>query len=81
MDLGISGRRAIVTGGSSGLGLATAKALAAEGVRVVIVSRDASNLARAVSEFAPGSAVDALVADVADPERVVTMVHEARDIL
>jgi len=81
MDLGISGRRAIVTGGSSGLGLATAKALAAEGVRVVIVSRDASNLARAVSEFAPGSAVNALVADVADPERVVTMVQEARDIM
>lgn len=81
MDLGISGRRAIVTGGSGGLGLATAKALAVAGVRVVIVSRDAANLARAASEFAPGSEVDTLVADVADPERVVTMVHEARDIM
>ena len=81
MDLGIAGRRAIVTGGSSGLGLATAKALAAEGVRIVIVSRDAANLARAVAEFAPGSVVDTLVADVGDRTQVDTMVREARGIL
>ena len=44
MELGIIGRRALVTGGSSGLGLATAKALAADGVSVVIASRSAEKL-------------------------------------
>ena len=40
MDLGIAGRTAAVAGASSGLGLAAARALAAEGVRVAICSRD-----------------------------------------
>jgi 3-oxoacyl-[acyl-carrier protein] reductase len=40
MDLGISGRRAAVAAASGGLGLATARALAAEGVRVAICGRD-----------------------------------------
>ncbi|MSZ37060.1 MAG: SDR family NAD(P)-dependent oxidoreductase, partial [Actinobacteria bacterium] len=39
MELGISGRRALVTGASSGLGLATARALVAQGVHVVIAAR------------------------------------------
>lgn len=81
MDLGISGRRAVVTGASSGLGLSTAKALALEGARVVIVSRDGDKLARALDEFPAGSVVDALTADVADPERVDTMLREAREMM
>ena len=39
MDLRLAGKRAIVTGGSRGIGLATGRALAAEGVRVALVSR------------------------------------------
>lgn len=81
MQLGIEGRRAVVTGASSGLGLATAKALVAEGVRVVIVSRDADKLARATSEFPDGSNVDVLVADLSDPDQVTTMIDRARSIL
>ena len=39
MDLGLKGRTAIVTGASSGLGLASAEALAAEGANVALVGR------------------------------------------
>jgi NAD(P)-dependent dehydrogenase (short-subunit alcohol dehydrogenase family) len=40
MDLGIKGRRAIVTGGSSGIGFETARQLLEEGVRVLITGRN-----------------------------------------
>jgi 3-oxoacyl-[acyl-carrier protein] reductase len=40
MDLGLGGRRAIITGGSRGIGAATAAALHAEGARVAIIGRD-----------------------------------------
>lgn len=50
MDLGLTGRAAIVTGGSRGLGLAAAKALAAEGAHVVICARGEEQLQRAVND-------------------------------
>jgi 3-oxoacyl-[acyl-carrier protein] reductase len=52
MDLGLSGRVAAVAGSSSGLGLATAKALAAEGAHVALCGRSAEKLARAEAEVA-----------------------------
>ena len=45
MDLGLGGRRAIITGGSRGIGAATAAALHAEGARVAIIGRDHDALA------------------------------------
>jgi NAD(P)-dependent dehydrogenase (short-subunit alcohol dehydrogenase family) len=47
MDLGLSGKTAIITGGSAGIGLACALALYEEGVSVVIAGRDAARLATA----------------------------------
>jgi NAD(P)-dependent dehydrogenase (short-subunit alcohol dehydrogenase family) len=44
MDLGLSGKAALVTGGSKGIGLACAELLAKEGCRVAIISRDRGNL-------------------------------------
>lgn len=67
MDLGYSGRVAVVTGGSSGIGLATAKILLAEGARVAICGRDEARLA-AASAMLPGAL--ALPCDVLDREAV-----------
>ena len=41
MDLGIAGKRALITGSTSGIGAATAQMMAAEGVRVIINGRNA----------------------------------------
>ena len=60
MDLGLAGRTAAVAGASSGLGLASARALAAEGVRVAICGRDRG----AVEAAAAG--IDGAVPLVAD---------------
>lgn len=55
MDLGITGRRAAVAAGSAGLGLATARALVAEGVAVAICGRDQDRLDAAVDELGHGT--------------------------
>jgi 3-oxoacyl-[acyl-carrier protein] reductase len=75
MDLGIKGRCAVVTGASSGLGLATARALADAGVEVVIASRSMEKLTRAL-ESLPASA-SAIAADVSDPADVQRLIDEA----
>ena len=51
MDLGLNGKVAVVTGGSRGLGLASAEALACEGASVVICARGEEALARAAEEI------------------------------
>jgi len=66
MALGIAGRRAAVAGASGGLGLATAKALAAAGVHVAICARNEERLAAAAS--AVGHGCVPLVADVSTAE-------------
>jgi 3-oxoacyl-[acyl-carrier protein] reductase len=69
MDLGLKGKIALLTGASRGLGFATAKALAQEGVRLAINSRDEGQLARAVQELSKfGVDVISLPGDVTKPE-------------
>ncbi len=70
MDLGISGRTAIVCASSRGLGRACATALAAEGCRVVINGRDAERLEQTAAEIrkASGGEVIAVAGDVGTRE-------------
>ena len=56
MDLGIDGKVALVTGGSHGIGLAIASALAREGCRVAITGRNEARLASAAAEIEKGGA-------------------------
>ena len=70
MDLELKGRRAIVTGGSRGIGLATARALVGEGARVAVVARDAEVLAAAAKDVG----ALAVPADTGSDESVAAMV-------
>jgi 3-oxoacyl-[acyl-carrier protein] reductase len=67
MDLGLRGRRALITGGSRGIGFAVAEALVAEGAAVGLVARDAAGLAAAAERLGSrGVLVATAVADVTD---------------
>jgi NAD(P)-dependent dehydrogenase (short-subunit alcohol dehydrogenase family) len=72
VDLELTGKRAVVTGGSRGIGLAAASRLVGEGASVVIVGRRADALAEATAEIAAanprGTPAIAISADVATPE-------------
>ncbi len=70
MDLGISGKKALVCGASAGLGYACAQALAREGVHVVIVARTEGPLREAAQRLAAlgGGAVEWVAADVTKAE-------------
>ncbi len=74
MDLGLRDCRAFVAGASRGLGLACAKALADEGARVFICSRNADALARVAVEI---GAAGHSAADVSRPAEVERVVAEA----
>ncbi|WP_138466646.1 SDR family oxidoreductase [Poseidonocella sp. HB161398] len=64
MDLGLDGKRALVLSSSRGLGLGVARALAAEGAKVLLTGRDAAALEAAAAEIG----ADWVAADLADPD-------------
>jgi 3-oxoacyl-[acyl-carrier protein] reductase len=81
MDLGLSGKRALLTGASNGLGFATAKTLAQEGVRIAINSRSPEHLEKAKHELERYNVdVLALPGDVSDPTTPERLVAETVEL-
>ncbi|MDT5167040.1 MAG: 3-oxoacyl-[acyl-carrier protein] reductase, partial [Mycobacterium sp.] len=72
MDLGFTGSKAVVTGGSKGMGLAIAETLAAEGASVAVMARNRAALDAAVNALLQAGAPDAvgISVDMADPASI-----------
>jgi NAD(P)-dependent dehydrogenase (short-subunit alcohol dehydrogenase family) len=79
MDLQLSDRRAIVTGGSRGIGLAVARVLAAEGARVALVARGAEALNEAASALSAAAAAGDPGADAVSAERAPRVIAVPAD--
>ncbi|WP_149180074.1 SDR family oxidoreductase [Streptomyces sp. TRM49041] len=76
MDLGLEDRVYVVTGASRGLGHAAAKALVAEGAKVVVSARDEKAVVDAATELGPNAV--AVAADNSDPAAADRLVAAAR---
>ncbi|MBI3968898.1 MAG: SDR family oxidoreductase [Chloroflexi bacterium] len=81
MDLGIRDKVAIVAASSKGIGLATARSLAAEGVKLSMCARDRATLEQAVADVrsSTGAEVIAVPTDVSQPEQVEALVKATVD--
>jgi len=80
MDLGIAGRVCVVTGGSRGIGLETARLLRAEDAKVLLVARDAGRLATAAEGLDGGDEeVATLPLDITEPDAGEQMLGAALD--
>jgi len=78
MELRLAGRRALVTGGSKGIGLSVAQELVAEGVDVAVCARHAAEVDSAGARLREsGRTVHAQVADVSDPAQVVDLIERS----
>lgn len=78
MDLLLKGKIALITGASRGIGLATAKALAAEGCRLVLSGRSQDTLSEAAAALqSAGAEVATQVADVTLPDQAAAVVETA----
>jgi len=81
MDLGLQGRHAVVTGASKGIGLACARALAAEGCTITLVAPDAGRLAEAQKQVGAQAQVFAADLSKADERARLAAAVPAPDIL
>jgi len=77
MDLGLNGAKAVISGGSQGIGLAVAKALMAEGAVVQIAARTKDALEAAVTELSALGTASGQVCDVADYDATVAWMQSA----
>jgi NAD(P)-dependent dehydrogenase (short-subunit alcohol dehydrogenase family) len=78
MELGLTGKVVLITGGSKGIGLACARAFAAEAARIAICSRSRDNVERACAELKGGFGV---AADLSDPSAAGAMIEAVEDEL
>jgi NAD(P)-dependent dehydrogenase (short-subunit alcohol dehydrogenase family) len=82
MDLRLAGKRALITGGSKGIGLAAAASLAAEGVDVILVARDPAALAAGQASIRERHqvSVTTIAADLSRESEVLRVAQSAADI-
>src|SRR5215204_2341875 len=71
MDLGLTGKRFLIGGGSRGLGHAIAQVLSDEGARVLLMSRDEASLQKAAAKIGPNASYVAV--DISSPGAVETL--------
>ncbi len=74
----LSGKTALVTGGSSGIGLEMARGLLRNGARVIIASRSAQKLDEAKGELADYPALEAIAFDITDPRHRLRLAGEVK---
>lgn len=79
MNLGLQGKASLITGSSRGIGLATAKAFAAEGCRIMLSARSPERLREAQAALrAAGAEVAAHASDVGSPEDAARLIEATR---
>ena len=83
MELGLSGRTAVITGGSKGIGRAIARGLAKEGVNLVLIARNADALEKTAADIRKESGVTVLAAkaDITSTEQVDAAAASAKGAL
>lgn len=77
MDLGLNGKTALITGGASGIGHATAKVLMAEGASVILVDPEGPAVSDAAGELGDGA--HALQTDLTDPKQMHGLRESVRE--
>jgi NAD(P)-dependent dehydrogenase (short-subunit alcohol dehydrogenase family) len=83
MDLGLKGKRALVTGSTAGIGLATARALAAEGAHVIVNGRTDARVAPVVDRLKreiPGAVVGGIAADLSSAQGCRALLAEIPNV-
>lgn len=81
MDLALGGKRALLTGGSKGIGYAIAKRLVEEGAQVATCARNAEDLATAVEQLGGDGKIWGTTCDVADKDAYAQWIEDALDVL
>jgi NAD(P)-dependent dehydrogenase (short-subunit alcohol dehydrogenase family) len=83
MDLGLTGKRALVTGSTAGIGFATARALAREGAHVIVNGRTQARVGQALARLTgehPGATLDGIAADLGTAVGCRTLVEQLPDL-
>jgi NAD(P)-dependent dehydrogenase (short-subunit alcohol dehydrogenase family) len=83
MDLGLTGKRALVTGSTAGIGFATARALAREGAHVIVNGRTQARVGQALTRLTdehPGATLDGIAADLGTADGCRTLVEQLPDL-